>query len=176
MQRDTEVRLHTARMTSVPAPVLRTAGFALAHACGSISLGGTLCTLAIVQQGERVTIGRYEAPTIPESIAAAHGHLADFLADGQWAALVYDGYVTTSERPRTDALLTEIILPGGTIARRITQSYRPGRRLGLPIIGRRLRLVGDLIIDSDLADDDTATIEAGMREHPAGERFLRGRM
>lgn len=163
-------------MTPVPAPVLRTAGFALAHACGSIGLGGTLCTLAIVQQGERVTIGRYEAPTIPESIAAAHGHLADILADGDWAALVCDGYLTTPERPRSDALVTEVILPGGTIAGRITQAYRPARRFGLPIIGRRLRLVGGLVLDAGLADGDSRTIESGMREHPVGDRLLRGRL
>ena len=167
---------HTARMTSVPAPVLRTAGFALAHACGSISIGGTLCTLAIIQQGERMTIGRYEAPSIPESIAAAHGHLADILADGHWAALVYDGYVTSSERARTDALVAEIILPVRMMAARITQAYRPARRLGLPVVVQQLRLIGDLILDAHLTDEDASTIEDGMREHRAGVRFLQGRM
>jgi hypothetical protein len=163
-------------MTSVPDPVLRTAGFALSHACGSIAIGGTLCTLAIIQQSERRTIGRYEAPSTPESIAAAYGHLADILADGEWAALVYDGHVTLRERARTDALVAEVMLPGGTIAARITQAYRPARRLGLPVVGQRLRLIGDLILDAHLTDGDASTIEAGMREHSAGDRFLRGRM
>ena len=159
-------------MASVPVPVLRTAGFALAHGFASIGLGGTLCTLAFIQQGERVTIGRYEAPTIPESIAAAHGHLADVLGDGHWAALVYDGYVTSSERARTDALIAEVVLPGGEVAGRITQAYCPARRLGAPIVGRRLRLIGDLILDARLSDGDPSAIEAGMREHPSGDGLL----
>ena len=64
---------------------LPTAGFALAHAVGSIQLGGTLCTLAfVVGDGER-TIFRYEARTIPESLAVMGGgpvgaELAQFFA------------------------------------------------------------------------------------------------
>jgi hypothetical protein len=156
--------------------VLRTAGYALAHALGSVRLGGTLCTLAIIQSRDSFTLGRYEAPTIPVSVSIAIAHLTEELADGEWAALVYDGFVTIPGRDRTDAMMAEVILPGGVIAGRITQAYRPARRFGLPIVGQRLRAVGEPIADPALGGDRAiAAIEAGLLEHPDGARLLRQR-
>ena len=156
--------------------MLQTVGFALAHALGSLRLGGTLCTLAVLQQADARSIGRYEAPSIPESIAAAHGHLTEALNEGHWAALVYDGFVTIPERGRTDALIAEVILPGGDVAGRVIQAYRRARRLGLPIIGRGPGLIGEAIIDPALDGGGAASaIEAGFREHPSGSGLLRHR-
>ena len=101
-------------MSTQLTPVLRTVGWALAHAVGSIRLGGTLWTLAVGVDGDRRTIYRYEARTIAESIVAAYDHLANQLGAGAHAALVHDGYVTSLEQPRTDAFLVEILGPGGS--------------------------------------------------------------
>src|SRR5687768_5958081 len=91
---------------------LRLAGFALAHALGSIDGGDTLYTLAVVdREGTRQFI-RYDADSIPESIVGARRDLPTRLGSTGIAALVYDGYVTI-DRDRRDALMVELIAPGG---------------------------------------------------------------
>jgi hypothetical protein len=154
-------------------PALRTAGFALAHAAGSIQLGGTLCTLAIVVAEEQHTLFRYEAPTIPDSVASAHEHLAGQIGDGAHGALVYDGFVTPTGEGRSDALVVEILGPGAALQGRLVQAYRPARRLGLPIVGRRFAGVGPPIIDESIEDGGAeAMVYDGARDHPFGARLF----
>jgi hypothetical protein len=163
-----------AAMSTALTPALRNAGFALAHGIGSIKLGGTLCTLAVgITEGRR-TIYRYEARSIVESLAAAHGHLAHQIGTGAYAALVYDGFVTSSERERTDALMVEILGPHGLPMGRVAQAYEPGRRFGLPFVGRTCSVLGSLIIEEVIDHDDPASaIYEGIREYPYGARLFR---
>jgi hypothetical protein len=160
-------------MSTALTPALRNAGYALAHALGSIKLGGTLCTLAVGVADGRRTIYRYEARSIVESLATAHGHLADQIDTGAYAALVYDGFVTSSERGRTDALIVEIVGPHGIPLGRVAQAYQPGRRFGLPFVGRTCSVVGRLIIEDAIDHDDpTGAIRDGIRDHPYGARLF----
>lgn len=160
-------------MSTQFAPVLRTAGYALAHAVGSIKVGGTLCTLAVGEAGGVRTLYRYEARSIVESLAAAHGHLAQQLDTGAHAALVYDGYVTSGDRGRRDALIVEILGPHAAPLGRIAQAYRPARRFGLPFIGRTCSVLGNPIIEDSVDHEDPeAEIYKGVREHPLGARLF----
>jgi hypothetical protein len=160
-------------MSTQLAPVLRTAGYALAHAVGSIRFGGTLCTLAIREAGGTRTVYRYAARSIVESLAAAHGHLAQQVDAGAHAALVYDGYVTSADHGRSDALIVELLGPHGAPLGRIAQRYRPARRLGIPLIGRTCAVRGTPIIEESVDCDDSETqIYRGVREHPFGTRLF----
>lgn len=158
---------------------LRLAGFALAHALGSIDGGGTLCTLAFVEQeGERELV-RYEAETIPESIAMARTDLRTSLGSAGLAVLVYDGYVTL-DRVRHDALLVDLIAPGGTVVGNLVQRYRPGRfgpvgllrALGVPLPGG-LAVVGQPVTESPLPPDASVALTSGLADHPYGRRAYR---
>lgn len=57
--------------------MLRLAGFALAHAAWSVEDGETLCTMAMVERDGKRELVRYEAPTIPDSVEAAHADLRE---------------------------------------------------------------------------------------------------
>jgi hypothetical protein len=156
-------------------PGLRTAGFALAHALGSIQFGGTLCTMAaVVQSDGQRALYRYPAPTISESLTNAHEHLSGQIDHGARGALVYDGFVTTPDGKRSDALVVEMLGPGAARQGRFAQAYRPARRLGLPIVGRRIAVLGAPIIDEALEhpDPETAIID-GAQDHPFGGRLLK---
>jgi len=153
--------------------MLQTAGFALVHGLGSIGMGGTLCTLAVIHRGNReVTLRRYEADTIAESIDLAYGNLAEEIEPGEWAALVFDGFVTTETDGRIDALIAEILLPGAQVVGRVSQRYRPAARLGLPGIGRRLRPIGDVFLGPGVPPEAAEAVANGMREHPSGTGIL----
>jgi hypothetical protein len=155
-------------------PALRTAGFALAHAAGSIWLGGTLCTLAVVNLDGQRQLFRYAAESIPESLQIAEEHLARNIGEGGCGALVYDGFVTLGDGRRSDALMVEIVGPGGVRMGRFVQPYWPARRLGLPVLGRAFAMAGRPIIDRSIESDDPETaIYSGAREHPFGARLLR---
>ena len=158
---------------------LSLAGFALAHALGSIDGGGTLCTLAIVErEGERELV-RYEADSIPESIVLANRDIAARIGSAGRAALVYDGYVTI-ERVRHDALLVDLVLPGGAAVATLMQPYRPGRfgpvgllrALGVPVPGG-LAVIGQPISESPLPPEASAALSRGLAEHPYGRRAYR---
>jgi hypothetical protein len=161
-------------MTTELTPALRNAGFALAHAAGSIWLGGTLCTLAVVTLDGQRQLFRYAAESIPESIRIAEEHLASHIGEGGCGALVYDGFVTPDDGRRSDALMVEIVGPGGVRMGRFVQPYWPARRLGLPLLGRAFAIAGRPIIDWSIECDDPETaIFSGVREHPFGARLLR---
>ena len=152
---------------------LRTAGYALAHAAGSIQLGRTLCTMAIVVSDGQHTIVRYESVTISESIAAAYAHLSEQLGDDAHAALVFDGFVRRPDEEHSDALVAEILGPGGLRHGRIVQAYRPSLRLGLPLIGRRWSALGPAILDESLNERGaTERVFEGVRDHPFGARLF----
>ncbi len=125
------------------ASALRTAGFALAHAIGSIEHGGALCTLAIVMPDdrERFDLYRYEGPSIPVSLIGARQDLERRINEGSHGALVYDGYFADSQRSRTDALFVDILGPGAVRLGRVIQTYRPGRLSALPFVGRRATVI-----------------------------------
>jgi hypothetical protein len=160
-------------MSADLSPALRTAGFALAHAAGSIQLGGTLCTLAVVASDGQNTLFRYEAPTIPDSIANAYEHLAGRIGDGEHGALVFEGFVTPNGGERSDALIVEILGPGGVRQGRVMQAYRPAQRLGLPIFGRRFAALGPPVIDEAIEQGEAeAMVYEGARDHPFGARLF----
>jgi hypothetical protein len=136
-----------------PSPAhLRLAGMALAHALWSIEYGDTLCTLAMLEDGEGKSLARYEADSIPESLQGALTDLRERLTGGTFAAVVYDGYYTPDsgdERgERRDALIVELLAAtppsasGNTAAQvgRIAQQYLPGSRSLLR--RRRVKLAG----------------------------------
>ena len=116
--------------TGVPErDALRLAGFALAHAVWSIEDGETLCTLALIERaGGGRELGRYEAPTIPDSLDAAFGDLEARLTGDDRAVLIFDGYITPEGGERTDALIADIFAPGMRHIGRIVQRYRPATR------------------------------------------------
>ena len=153
---------------------LGTAGFALAHGIGSIRFGGTLCTLAWVVEPGRRTLVRYEAPSIPDSLVGAREHLAQAISEDGNAALVYDGFVTTAELGRIEPLLVDVLGPSAVRLGWFAQPYRPARRLGLPIIGSRLAVVGLPLLDESIEIEDAQeVIRGGILEHPSGTSILR---
>jgi hypothetical protein len=155
---------------------LRLAGFALAHALGSIDGGGTLCTLAFVEQDGARELVRYEADSIPESIVMARADLRTQLGSAGHAVLVYDGYATI-DRVRHDALLVDLIVQGGTTVAGLLQRYWPGRFgpaallrvLGVPIPGG-LAIVGRPYSESTLPPDASIALTRGLADHPYGLR------
>jgi hypothetical protein len=74
----------------IAAEHLRLAGWALAHALGSVDGGGTLCTLAIVDDDGPRQFVRYEADSVAESIDVTRIDLRSRLGPAGRAALVYD--------------------------------------------------------------------------------------
>ncbi len=160
-------------MSTDLAPALRTAGFALAHAIGSIRFGGTLCTLAIFENdGERILV-RYEAENIPASVANAHAHLGEVIGESGHGVLVYDGFMTPANGERSDALIVEILGPKGEQKGHFIQGYRPARRFGLPIVGRGCTVLGAPFIDESIEDDNAQeVIYDGVRDHPFGARLF----
>lgn len=158
---------------------LRLAGFALAHALGSIDGGGTLCTLAFVEREGGRELVRYEAESIPESIVMARADLRTQLGSAGHAVLVYDGYATI-DRVRNDALLVDLIAPGGTIVGSLVQRYRPGRfglvgllrGLGVPLPGG-LAVVGQPVAESPMPPYASVALTRGLADHPYGRRAYR---
>ena len=130
---------------------LRLAGMALAHAVWSIEDGETLCTMAMLQDGEKRYITRYEADTISDSVAEALADLKERLVDGAFAALVYDGFYTGDDGLRLDSLIVELLVANdpaesaNTASQlgRLVQQYTPGkkslfRRTRVALVGRPL--------------------------------------
>jgi hypothetical protein len=135
---------------------------------------GTLCTLAVVTLDGQRQLFRYAAESIPESIRIAEEHLAGRIGEVDCGALVYDGFVTPDDGRRSDALMVELVGPGGVRMGRFAQPYWPARRVGLPLFGRAFALAGRPIIDRSIESDDPETaIYRGAREHPFGARLLR---
>ena len=158
---------------------LRLAGFALAHALGSIDAGGTLCTLAFVERQDQRELVRYDADSIADSIALARNDLRTSLEQGGYAALVYDGYATVGD-VRHDALMVDLIDRDGTVVAQLVQQYRPGRLwpfgllrlVGLPLPGG-LVVVGDPIAQSPLRPAASVEFTRGLADHPYGRRTYR---
>jgi hypothetical protein len=158
---------------------LRLAGFALAHALGSIDGDGTLYTHAVVNREGSIQLVRYDADSIPESIVAARRDLPTRLGPSGLAALVYDGYVTI-DRDRRDALIVDLIAAGGKIVGSLQQRYRPGRfglamflrHMGVPVPGG-LQVIGPPITDSTLRPGASEALTRGLAEHPYGRRVYR---
>ena len=157
------------------ASALRTAGFALAHGIGSIERGGVLCTLAVVQPDDRqrVDLYRYEARSITEGLIGARQDLEQRIGDGSHGALVYDGYITTTDHPRTDALLVDILGPGAVRLGRVIQTYQSGRLLGLPVIGRRATVLDAPRFEEPMEYPGAfGILMSGVMEHPDGARLF----
>jgi hypothetical protein len=160
-----------------PAEHLRLAGWALAHALGSVDGWGTLCTLAIVDHDGARQLVRYEAGSVAESIDAARVDLRSRLGPAGRAALVYDGYATL-DRVRTDAMIVELIGPGPRTLASLLQPYRPGRfrplallrAIGIPLPGG-VRVIGSPITESLLAPHSSDALTRGLAEHPYGRRM-----
>ena len=157
---------------------LRTSGYALAHAAWSVESGETLCTLAFVGgQDEERQLVRYEARSIPESVAIASEDLNEQLRGSGHAALVYDGYQTPEGGERTDALLLDIVVAGGARVGRILQAYRAAKRSRLPFVGRArgFEILGRPIVDKSVSvneDEAVSLIIEGILEHPHGSRLF----
>lgn len=159
---------------SAPDAALRLAGFALAHAAWSVEDGETLCTLAFVESGGERELARYEAPTIPDSLEMAFDDLGRRLADGDHAALVFDGFVTPEGGERTDALLAMVLRARGERIGRIVLPYAPPQRRRLPFRrgGQPFRLLGVAQSSDELGERARDLVTEGMREHPHGARLL----
>ena len=151
---------------------LRLAGFALAHAVWSIEDGETLCTLSLHERDGEREVGRYEAPSIPDSLEMAHEHLAAAVADGGTAAVVYDGYRRTDDGERRDALIVELFGSGFEPVGLVVQEYVPATRARLPF-GRSkgFRLVGRPLV-AGLPAAATETIVTGALEHEKARRHF----
>jgi hypothetical protein len=175
------VTLPSDQTTPITDAHLRAAGFALAHALGSLDAdpGGTLCTLAYVERDKAANLFRYEAESIQESVALARRDLPARLGAGGCAALVYDGYVT-QERVRRDALIVELIDSSGKVLTRLTQAYRPARlralgllrALGMPLPGR-IEIIGPPTTEASLPAGASAALTDGLATHPFGRRIYR---
>jgi hypothetical protein len=160
---------------------LRLAGFALAHALGSIDGGHALCTLAFVDRDgdRRLDLVRYPAASIADSVATARSDLRTRTGSTGIAALVYDGYVTM-DRVRSDALIVDLVMPDGTVVANLIQRYRPGRfsllailrMVGIPMPGG-LRVVGEPIADPSLDGAGATALWEGLREHRYGRKAYR---
>jgi hypothetical protein len=155
--------------------LLLVAGFALSHALWSISDGGPLCTLALLDgppadrysdiavanvavsiRGQPYTLLRFEASSVEESIRQAHT-LLDGAGVRRWA-LAWDGYLT-SQDAREDAIFVE--LPDG---RKVAQRYQPRTmQAAFGPVGEAL-LVSDGRID-DLPEDLRAWLQQGIEAH-----------
>jgi hypothetical protein len=151
---------------------LRMAGMALAHAVWSIEDGETLCTMSMLEDadGER-SVTRYEADTIPESIEDALAELKDRLVDGAFAVLLYDGFYTSDDGEKRDALIGELLTAtapsatGNTAAQvgRIVQQYMPGKKSFLR--KTRVKLLGAPFIRGNGSPETSAALIAGALEH-----------
>jgi hypothetical protein len=158
-------------MPALSNPHLNLAGMALAHAVWSIEDGETLCTMAMLQEGEERSVLRYEAETIAESVAEALADLKPRLVDGSFAALVYDGFYTGDDGVRRDALIMELLEanePGesaNTAAQvgRIIQQYTPGKRSLFR--KTRVALVGRPIAIGELPEEAVRLVVEGALEH-----------
>jgi hypothetical protein len=144
---------------------------ALAHALWSVEYGETLCTMAMLDDGERRVILRYEADSIPESVEQALADLKPRLVDGAVAALVYDGYYTPDDGERRDALIIELLAANasGESANtasqlgRIAQQYEPGRRALLR--KSRARPIGKPSVIGPLPANAAHVVIEGAQEH-----------
>jgi hypothetical protein len=126
-----------------------------------------------VRGGDRILI-RYDAPSVPESLALANIHLADEIAEGEYAALVYDGYATTGDQVRSDAFVAEILGAHGERLGRVVQTYQRARPFGLPVLGRGCTSFGEPSIEESTDHDDpVAAIYEGVRGHPSGRWLFR---
>lgn len=154
---------------------LRVGGFALAHAAWSIEDGERLCTLAIVDvEGDRELV-RYEADSIPESVDLARADLREKLGSGACAALVMDGFATPADGTRTDALIVELLGPGGRSLGKVIQPYRAARRSRIPFIGRAsgFAILGEPIISDDIhVADAERVLRDSARQHPQAARLF----
>jgi hypothetical protein len=150
---------------------LNLAGMALAHAVWSIEDGETLCTMAMLQEGEERSVSRYEAETIADSVAEALADLKPRLLDGSFAALVYDGFYTGDDGVRRDAVILELLAANeagesaNTAAQvgRIVQQYTPGKRALFR--KTRVALVGRPIVFGDLPEGAAGLVVEGALEH-----------
>ena len=102
--------------------IIRLSGFALAHAAWSVCDGEALCTLAFTENNQERQLYRFEANSIPDSLNAARKELEQLEAGAHWV-LVFDGYFTSQEGEKQDAL---VIQPSGarSLPSRIVQLYR----------------------------------------------------
>jgi hypothetical protein len=155
----------------------RLAGFALAHALGSIEGGGPLCTLALVKVKERLDFVRYDAKTIPVSIVGARRDLRERLGSGGHAVLVYDGFATV-EGDRRDAIIVELIATDGMALGSLIQRYRPSRLGGLLGLARAfvpvpggVAVIGEPVPGEPLSESQSAALMHGVAEHPEGRRL-----
>ena len=145
-------------------PIIKLAGFALAHAAWSVSKGETLCTMAFTENGSNRQLFRFEADTIPESVEIGRQHLNDLQAELERWILVFDGYVTLGDE-KLDALVMQLWSHRPETLARIVQPYRPRTRL------RRFKVLGNPIFaDSAGALREDANYQQwfldGVHEHP----------
>lgn len=125
------------RPEDLPDAMADLAFMTLGHALESISEGGPLIPLVLVEGAEGRAAHRFVADTLEEGIAKASNFVA---GDPQWqrATLAYDGYLS-AEGQRTDAIYVLAWDRPSRTAVQVAHRYLPGgpaaplQRVGAPM-------------------------------------------
>lgn len=126
--------------------------------------------------GDERELVRYEADSIHESAELAQNDLRDKLLDDCHAVLVIDGYATADGGTRTDALIVELLGPGGRSLGKVVQRYQAARRSRIPFVGRAsgFAILGAPIISEEVEVPDAERVVLdSAREHPKAARLFR---
>jgi len=100
------------------------------HGINSVRDGGPLTPFVIIERAGERTLIRFHADTLEDSVAQAVARItAEPIAQGDRSLLVYDGYLTTQDAGRLDAIYAEALEADGTVAI-LAQRYKPKAILG----------------------------------------------
>lgn len=122
---------------AVPEPLADLAFFTLDHALSSISEGGALIPLVLLEDSNGRNAHRFVARSLEEGLAKAKKHVAK---DSNWrrAVLAYDGYLSLGDQ-RNDAIYALAWDRDSATACAMAHRYVPGsqqqelQRVGNPV-------------------------------------------
>lgn len=117
---------------------------ALDHGIDSVRRGGPLIPFVIREAGGQRALARFVHETLEGGLAEAVASIrANPLGPDERAVLAYDGYLTTPDGVRYDAIYAEALDSDGVVTV-MAQRYRPGKML------RRFETVGNVaLVPSD---------------------------
>ena len=102
---------------------------AIDHGINSVRDGGLLTPFVIIEREGDRSLVRFHADTLDDSVAQAIAKLTvEPITEGDRSVLVYDGYLTTPETGRMDAIFAEALEADGTVTI-FAQRYKPKARL-----------------------------------------------
>lgn len=151
-------------MTEIDTGLLDLAGFALAHAAGSVETGEPLCTFAMVAKSGKRELIRYEAASVTEGIQGAHSDVAARLRGEGFAVVAIDGFIVGKDGSRKDALILELLNAQSATVAVVFQAYRRGP----------FALEGRPVSPQQLLPAQFERILTGARAHPEGVRLFPG--